>query len=76
MLKEFAFDSVQVTAPYFVNAFEKVTQYLLSLDPDRLLAGFRAVSEGKDPGPKKVSNFMVAGRIAGACSGVILWATI
>lgn len=53
MLKDFDLASVQVTAPYFVNAFEKVTKYLLSLDPDRLLAGFRAVSEGKDPGTEK-----------------------
>src|SRR5690554_3920510 len=56
MLREFAFDSVQVTAPYFVNAFEKVTQYILSLDPDRLLAGFKAVSEGKDPGTETGLN--------------------
>lgn len=56
MLREFAFDSVQVTAPYFVNAFEKVTQYILSLDPDRLLAGFKAVSEGKDPGTETDLN--------------------
>ncbi|NLM97014.1 MAG: hypothetical protein GX175_05320 [Halanaerobiaceae bacterium] len=53
MLKDFDLASVQVTAPYFANAFEKVTQYLLSLDPDRFLAGFRAVSEGKDPGTEK-----------------------
>ena len=49
MLREFDLAAVQVTDPYYVNAFEKVTQYLLSLDPDRLLAAFGAVSEGKDP---------------------------
>lgn len=49
MLKEFDLNSVQVTDPYCVNAFEKVTEYLLSLEPDRLLAGFKAVSEGRDP---------------------------
>ncbi|HHT49226.1 MAG TPA: hypothetical protein GXZ98_08050 [Firmicutes bacterium] len=49
MLREFDLDSLQGTAAYFVKAFDKVTQYLLSLDPDRLLAGFKAVAEGKDP---------------------------
>lgn len=49
MLREFDLDSIQVTAPYFIRTFDKVTQYLLSLDPDRLLAGFKAVAEGKDP---------------------------
>lgn len=32
MLREFDLAAVQVTDPYYVNAFEKVTQYLLSLD--------------------------------------------
>lgn len=49
MLREFALEAVRVTDPYFVNAFAKMTRYLLSLDPDRLLAGFQAVAEGKDP---------------------------
>ncbi|HOB09860.1 MAG TPA: glycoside hydrolase family 127 protein [Limnochordia bacterium] len=49
MIREFDLNSVQVTDAYFVNAFDKVTEYLLSLEPDRLLAGFKAVSEGKDP---------------------------
>ena len=44
MLREFAFDSVQVTAPYLLMPL-KVTQYILSLDPDRLLAGFRLFLE-------------------------------
>lgn len=49
MLKEFNMGLVKVTDPYYVNALDKVTEYLLRLDPDRLLAGFKAVAEGKDP---------------------------
>lgn len=49
MIREFDLESVQVTDPYCVNAFNKVVEYLLRLEPDRLLAGFKAVSEGKDP---------------------------
>src|SRR5690554_6155535 len=49
MLKEFDLENVQVTDPYYINAFNKVVEYLLRLEPDRLLAGFKAVSEGKDP---------------------------
>lgn len=49
MLKEFDLNLVQVTDPYYVNAFDKVVEYLLRLDPERLVVGFKAVSEGKDP---------------------------
>ncbi len=48
-IEEFSMGSVKVTDPYCVGAFSKMTEYLLRLNPDRLLAGFRAVSEGKDP---------------------------
>lgn len=37
----FNMDEVQVTDAYYVNSLEKETRYLLSLDTDRLLAGFR-----------------------------------
>ena len=50
ILQEFDMEQVRVTDPYYVNAFDKDLEYLLSLDPDRLLAGFKAVSEGQDPG--------------------------
>lgn len=49
VLKEFELESVQVVDPYYVNAFNKMIEYLLLLEPDRLLVGFKAVSEGKDP---------------------------
>lgn len=48
-IKEFDMELVKVTDPYYVNAFNKMVEYLLRLDPNRLLAGFKAVSEGKDP---------------------------
>ncbi|MGC4088134.1 MAG: glycoside hydrolase family 127 protein [Polyangiaceae bacterium] len=42
-------EQVRVTDAYYVNAYSKDIEYLLRLDPNRLLAGFKAVSEGKDP---------------------------
>lgn len=48
-LKEFDLEQVKITDSYYVNSFEKDMSYLLSLDADRLLAGFKAVSLGKDP---------------------------
>jgi uncharacterized protein len=49
-LQEFDMEQVRVTDPYYVNAYAKDLEYLLRLDPDRLLAGFKAVSDGQDPG--------------------------
>lgn len=40
-ISDFNMDEVQVTDAYYVNSLEKETRYLLSLDTDRLLAGFR-----------------------------------
>ncbi|NMB39027.1 MAG: hypothetical protein GX994_05580 [Firmicutes bacterium] len=56
LIKEFNLDMVEITDPYYLNAFEKDVKYLLSLNPDRLLVGFQAVSDGIDPG--KVSLFL------------------
>lgn len=50
ILQEFDMEQVRVTDPYYLNAFAKDLEYLLRLDPDRLLAGFEAVSNGQDPG--------------------------
>ena len=41
VIRGFAFDEVKITEPVLVNAQEKEQEYLLSLDPDRLMAGFR-----------------------------------
>lgn len=49
MVRDFNLELVQVTDPHYVNVFNKVVEYLLCLDPERLLAGFKAVSKGKDP---------------------------
>ncbi len=59
MPKEFGLDQVQIMEPYYVNAFEKTVEYLLKLEPERLLAGFKAVSEGKDP--QKETNLNLYG---------------
>ncbi|HOU91878.1 MAG TPA: glycoside hydrolase family 127 protein, partial [Polyangiaceae bacterium] len=40
---------VRVTDPYYEHLFTVGVRHLLRLDPDRLLAGFRAVSFGQDP---------------------------
>jgi DUF1680 family protein len=50
ILQEFDLEQVRVTDPYYVNTYTKDIEYLLRLNPDRLLAGFKAVSEGNDPG--------------------------
>jgi len=50
-LQEFDLDEVQVTDPYYQNLFSKDTNYMLTtLNVDRLLAPFKAVSQGQDPG--------------------------
>ncbi|WP_151737621.1 beta-L-arabinofuranosidase domain-containing protein [Paenibacillus tengchongensis] len=49
-IKDFRMDQVQVSDPYFGNAFAKEIAYLKSYDPDRLLAGFR---ETRGLAPKK-----------------------
>ena len=48
-LEEFDLDKVRITDPSYKNLFDKNIQYLLRLDPDRLVAAFKAVSEGRDP---------------------------
>src|SRR6478752_4848534 len=49
ILEEFDLGSVQVTDPYYVGVATKDVDYLLKLDADRLLAGFKAVSLNQDP---------------------------
>lgn len=49
VLQEFDMEQVRVTDSYYQNTFTKEMDYLLRLLPDRLIAGFKAVSEGKDP---------------------------
>ncbi len=48
-LQGFDLARVRVTDPYYEHLFSTGVRYLLRLDPDRLLAGFRAVSLGQDP---------------------------
>ncbi len=47
--QEFDMESVRVTDPYLEKLFTVDVDYLLRLDPARLVEGFRAVSEGRDP---------------------------
>lgn len=49
-LQEFPLDQVQITDTYQSNLFAKDVAYLITtLDSDRLLAGFKAVSQGANP---------------------------
>ncbi|HVT07488.1 MAG TPA: beta-L-arabinofuranosidase domain-containing protein [Polyangia bacterium] len=49
-LQEFSLDQVQITDAYQMNLFSKDVTYLITtLDSDRLLAGFKAVSTGTNP---------------------------
>jgi DUF1680 family protein len=49
-LQEFPLDQVQITDAYQKNLFSKDVTYLITtLDSDRLLAGFKAVSAGTNP---------------------------
>jgi DUF1680 family protein len=49
-LQEFNLDQVQITDSYQQNLFAKDTAYIITtLDTDRLLAGFKAVSQGTNP---------------------------
>lgn len=49
-LQEFPLDQVQITDAYQQNLFNKDMTYLITtLDSDRLLAGFKAVSQGTNP---------------------------
>jgi hypothetical protein len=49
-LQEFSLDQVQITDAYQQNLFTKDVAYLITtLDSDRLLAGFKAVSTGTNP---------------------------
>jgi len=49
-LQEFPLDEVQITDAYQKNLFDKDVTYLIkTLDSDRLLAGFKAVSAGTNP---------------------------
>jgi uncharacterized protein len=49
-LQEFSLDQVQITDTYQQNLFTKDVTYLITtLDSDRLLAGFKAVSQNANP---------------------------
>src|SRR5690606_34014585 len=47
-LEDVAMRNVILTDPYYVNAFDKEVDYLLSLEPDKLLSAFRSTA-GLEP---------------------------
>ena len=44
-IRNFLYDEVKVTESVLTNAFQKEQEYLRSIEPDRLLAGFREVAD-------------------------------
>ena len=44
-IRNIGLENVMVTDQYMVNAFEKEIDYLLSIDDDRMLAGFRDTAD-------------------------------
>ncbi len=49
LLEDFAIEEVTVDDPHYKNLFEVDIDYVMRLDPVRLMAGFRAVSMGQNP---------------------------
>lgn len=67
-LKEFSLSEVTLKDDYLVNAFEKETDYLLSLDTDRLLAGFRETAGVDMRGAERYAgweNLLIGGHTLG-----------
>ena len=44
IIHQFDMSEVSITDPYYINAFNKDVEYLMSLEPDRLLSGFRTAA--------------------------------
>jgi hypothetical protein len=60
-------ERVRVTDPYYQHLFTVDIDYLLRLDPDRLLAGFEAVSRVRT---RRAGSTSTGWEGAGACSAV------
>lgn len=73
IIRDFALNQVEVTDAYLKNAFEKEQEYLLSLDADRLLAGFYEIS-GKQPKKERYTGGWEDQDIAGHTMGHYLTA--
>ena len=73
VIRDFALNQVEVTDAYLKNAFQKEQDYLLSLDADRLLAGFYEIA-GKEPKKERYTGGWEDQDIAGHTMGHYLTA--
>lgn len=68
MLKDTGISSVKFYDPYMTNAFERELDYLIALDPDRLLAGFRETAGLDMKGKERYEgweNMLIGGHTLG-----------
>lgn len=56
-IKDFPLENVRLLDDYYINAFEKETDYLLSIDTDRILAGFRETAGLDMKGKKRYAGW-------------------
>lgn len=68
LIHSFALNAVEITEPVLENAFCKEQEYLRSLDPDRLLAGFRETA-GLEKKAERYSGGWEDAEIAGHTLG-------
>ena len=73
VIRNFALNEVEVTDAYLKNAYKLEREYLLSLDADRLLAGFYEIS-GKEPKKERYTGGWEDADIAGHTMGHYLTA--
>ena len=67
-IADFSLSDVTVTDGYCVNAFSKEVDYLLSFDPERLLAGFRENAKLSTNGAQRYKGWedtLIAGHTVG-----------
>ena len=72
-IRDFALNEIEVTDEYLKNAFLLEQEYLLSLEADRLLAGFYEIA-GKTPKKKRYPGGWEDQNIAGHTMGHYLTA--
>lgn len=67
-IKSIELENVEVTDPYMVNAFDKEIDYLLSIDDDKMLAGFRDTAGIDTKGAERYEgweNMLIGGHTMG-----------
>ena len=73
LIRNFSLNTVELCEPVLENAFRKEQEYLRSIDPDRLLAGFRETA-GLDKKAERYPGGWEDAEIAGHTLGHYLTA--